>query len=255
MNKNLNLLFYFLKKDLKARYAGSGLGMFWTILMPLIQIVLFWFVFSAIMGLKPYAKTEVPYTYFLLSTFFFWLAFVDGLIRSSNIILENGDMVKKVSFPNVILPITATLSLYIQHMVGFLIFILFFDITKSFSVMHLMVIPVLAIQLVFSIGAGMLFAAIMPYVRDIGAVLIQFTQALFFLSPILYSLESVPQKIRFVYYFNPMTYFVSSYHNIILFNKMPQMNFMLIMIAVALVSIILGYYVFKKMRPGFADVL
>ena len=159
MSTWINLVKYFLIKDIKSRYAGSGLGMFWTFLMPLIQILLFWFVFSAIMKARPYANTQMPYIYFLLSSFFFWLAFSEGLIRASSVIIENAEMVKKVSFPNIVLPVTVTLSSYIHHMVGFVLFLAAYFISASVSPAIVLVIPILLLQIFFSLGLGLLFVA------------------------------------------------------------------------------------------------
>jgi len=250
-----SLLFYFLKKDIKSRYAGSGLGMVWTFLMPLIQIVLFWFVFSAIMKSRPYATTHLPYIYFLLSTFFFWLAFSEGLSRAANAILENAEMVKKVSFPNIVLPVAVTLSCYIHNMVGFILFIIVYFFSTSFSLTIVYILPVLFLQLLFSLGLGMLFSALIPYVRDIGQILGQILQGLFFLSPIIYSIESVPKKFSIIFYFNPITYFASSYHKIILLKEMPSLLYIVILLFLSIGSFIFGYFAFKRLREGFSDVL
>ncbi len=251
----LHLIKYFLIKDMKARYAGSGLGMLWTVLMPLIQIVLFWFVFSGIMKARPYANTQIPYIYFLLSSFFFWLAFSEGLLRASNAIIENADMVKKVSFPNIVLPLAVTLSSYIHHMVGFVFFMIVYFIATSFSLTIVYIIPVLFLQVLFSLGMGMLFSALLPYMRDIGQILSQVVQGLFFLSPIIYSIESVPERFRAIFYFNPITYFTSSYHQIILLRVTPPISYMAIVSLLSLASLLIGVYAFKKLKDGFADVL
>lgn len=255
MRNKINLLLYFIKKDIKAKYAGSGLGMLWTVLMPLIQIFLFWFVFSAIMRARPYSDTQIPYIYFLLSSFFFWLAFSEGIMRASASIIDNADMVKKVVFPNIILPITVTISSYLHHMVGFLIFIIVFSITTSFSPMILLVIPVIFLQLLFSLGLGMLFSSLLPYIRDIGQILASAIQGMFFLSPIIYSLEAVPEQIRIIFYFNPMTYFASSYHQIILLKSLPSITYISVLLILSTVTFFCGFYTFKKLRDGFPDVL
>ncbi|MGE5238954.1 MAG: ABC transporter permease [Chloroflexota bacterium] len=255
MNSRINLLIYFLKKDLRARYAGSGLGMAWTVLLPVINIVLFWFVFSTILKARPYAHTQIPYIYFLLSSFFFWLAFSEGLLRASYAIVENAEMVKKVAFPNVVLPVTVTLSCYIHHMIGFLLFIAAFSLVTSFSPVVVLVIPVLVLQLFFSLGLGMLASALLPYMRDLGQVLGAVMQGLFFLSPIIYSIESIPEQFRVIFYFNPMTYFASSYHAIILMRQMPPLTYVGIIFVISFLSFVGGYYAFARLKAGFADVL
>ncbi len=255
MKNKLNLLIYFLKKDIKARYAGSGLGLLWTIFTPLVQIVLFWFVFSGIMKARPYANTQMPYLYFLLSSFFFWLAFSEGIFRASNAIIDNSEIVKKISFPNILLPLTVTTSSYLLNSIGFLFFIIAYATTTTLSPIIVLVIPVLFFQFLFSLGLGMFLAALLPYIRDIGQILGYIMQGLFFLSPIIYSMESVPEKLRIIFYFNPFTYFASSYHSIILFREPPPLLYMCAIFFLSTTSFIAGFYAFKKLKDGFADVL
>jgi ABC-type polysaccharide/polyol phosphate export permease len=255
MKNKLNLLIYFLKKDIKVRYAGSGLGLLWTIFTPLLQIVLFWFVFSGIMKARPYANTQMPYIYFLLSSFFFWLAFSEGIIRSSNVIIENSEIVKKISFPNILLPITVTISSYLLNLLGFLFFMIAYATTTTFSPVIVLVIPLLLLQFLFSLGLGMFLAALLPYIRDLGQILGYILQGIFFVSPIIYSIESVPEKLRIIFYFNPMTYFASSYHNVILLKEPPPLLFVCVILVISTVSLIGGFYTFKKLKDGFADVL
>ena len=255
MRHKLHLLFYFIKKDIKSKYAGSGLGVAWTILMPLIQIVLYWFVFSGIMKARPYANTQTPYIFFLLSTFFFWLSFSEGLMRASYALVENAEIVKKISFPIVLLPITVTVSSYVLNVIGFLIFIFFYTVTTAVNPLILAVIPVLFLQFIFSVGMGMLLSALLPYVRDIGQILGHVLMGMFFLSPIIYSIEAVPAKMKVILYCNPITYFASSYHRIILLKELPPMEFVWVILIVSVVSLISGLYVFRKLKDGFADVL
>lgn len=255
MKNKLNLLKYFIIKDMKTRYAGSVFGILWTFFMPVIQILLFWMVFSTIMRSRPYADTPMPYVYFLLSSYFFWLAFSEGLMRAASSILENAEIVKKVSFPNIILPVAVTLSSYIPNLIGFVLFMVVYYYMNPFSPMIVLVLPVLFLQLLFSVGAGLILSVLLPYVRDMGQILGQFLMGMFFLSPIIYSLEAVPEKLSMIFYFNPMTYFVNSYHRIILFREFPTLHSVGIMVSVSVASLVLGVLVFNRLKEGFSDVL
>lgn len=255
MKNKLNLLKYFIIKDMKTRYAGSVFGILWTFFMPVIQILLFWMVFSTIMRSRPYADTPMPYVYFLLSSYFFWLAFSEGLMRAASSILENAEIVKKVSFPNIILPVAVTLSSYIPNLIGFVLFMVVYYYMNPFSPMIVLVLPVLFLQLLFSVGAGLILSVLLPYVRDTGQILGQFLMGMFFLSPIIYSLEAVPEKLSMIFYFNPMTYFVNSYHRIILFREFPTLHSVGIMVSVSVASLVLGVLVFNRLKEGFSDVL
>jgi ABC-type polysaccharide/polyol phosphate export permease len=246
---------YFMIKDIKTRYAGSVFGILWTFFMPVIQILLFWMVFSTIMRSRPYADTPMPYVYFLLSSYFFWLAFSEALMRAASSILENAEIVKKVSFPNIILPVAVTISSYIPHLIGFVLFMVVYYYMNPFSSMIVLVVPVLFLQLLFSVGTGLILSVLLPYVRDTGQILGQFLMGMFFLSPIIYSLEAVPEKLSMLFYFNPMTYFVNSYHRIILFREFPTLHSVGIMVSVSVASLVLGILVFNKLKEGFSDVL
>ena len=255
MKNKLNLLLYFVKKDLKTKYAGSVLGVMWTFLMPVLQILLFWFVFAGIMKARPYGNAKVPYIYFMLSSYFCWLAFLEGSFRAAGSITENSDIVKKISLPKIILPFTATISSYIPNILGYFIFIVVFCLKVSFSPMVIMVIPLLSLQLIFSLGVGLILSAVLPYVRDIGQLLGQILQGLFFLCPIIYSIDSVPEKLKIIFYFNPMTYFVLSYQKILLMGEFPSARYIGMTVSLAFGTFIGGRYVFNRLKEGFSDVL
>jgi lipopolysaccharide transport system permease protein len=240
MSNWFNLLKYFLVKDIRGRYAGSGFGVLWTAILPVFQIVLYWFVFSSVMHVRPYAGGKVSYVFFLLSTYFFWLAMSDGIFRSGTTILDNAELVKKVPFPIIVLPIAVTLSGYIQNMIGVAFFIIAFSISGWLHPALLLIVPVLILQILFSLGVAMLLAAIVTYVRDLQQVIGYVLQGMFFLSPILYSMESIPEKIRPFTYLNPVTVFMESYHKIIFERSFPGIWYFGGMALIAGLSFFLG---------------
>jgi ABC-type polysaccharide/polyol phosphate export permease len=255
MTNWVNLVKYFLIKDIKSRYAGSGLGMFWTIMMPVFQILLYWFVFSTVMRVRPYSHAQIPYVFFLLSTYFFWLAISESIVRSGMTIIENAELVKKVPFPIIILPISITLSSYLQSMVGVVFFILAFTFSGLSHLSMFMIVPVLILQLLFSMGVGMLLAAIIPYMRDLQQIVGYVLQGMFFLSPILYSLEAIPENLRVLTYLNPVTLYVESYHKIILERTLPGLWYWGAMAFYSGLFLFLGIKIFMKLNEGFADIL
>jgi len=251
----IRLVKYFFIKDIKSRYVGSGLGLLWTFILPILQILIYWFVFSSVMRARPYGNAGIPYIWFLLSSFFFWLAFSEGLMRSSTVIIENAEIIKKVSFSNIVLPVSVTLSSYLSPMIGFLLFIIVYSVVIAFNLSIILVIPVLLIQIIFSIGLGILFSALLPYLRDVGQVLGYFLQGLFFMSPIIYSIEAIPDKFRIIFYLNPITYFAASYHRMILVGEGPPFSHIAVICSLSAVSLAAGIFIFRKLSEGFADVL
>lgn len=255
MSNLFNLIKYFLIKDIKTRYAGSGLGIFWTILLPVFQILLYWFVFSTVMRLRPYSNAHIPYIYFLLSTFFFWLAIPEGFLRSGAVIIENAELVKKVSFPNIVLPLAVTSSAYLHSLIGIIIFIVIYTVSGLSHLQLIFLFPVFVLQLIFSLGAGMLMAAIVPYVRDLQQVMGYVLQGMFFLSPVIYSLDAIPERFRNLAYINPITVYIESYHKIIFEREFPSFWYLGSMILISGLFLILGIKVFNKLNEGFADIL
>jgi len=255
MSNLISLVKYFLVKDIKSRYAGSGLGILWTVLLPVFQILLYWFVFSTIMRVRPYSNSQIPYVLFLLSTFFFWLSIPEGIIRSGTVIIENAELVKKVSFPNIALPISVTLVGYLHNMIGVIFFVLIYAVSGLAHFHLVYIVPVLFLQIVFSIGAGIFISAIVPYVRDLQQVTGYVLQGMFFLSPIIYSLDAIPDKFRSLAYLNPVTIYIESYHTIIFERALPGLWSMAGMTALSVFILFLGILVFNKLSEGFADIL
>jgi ABC-type polysaccharide/polyol phosphate export permease len=255
MSKWVKLVRYFLIKDIKSRYAGSGLGIIWAVILPVFQILLYWFVFSTVMRVRPYSDTQIPYLYFLLSTFFFWLAIPEGILRSGTVIIENAELVKKVPFPNITLPIAITLACYLHNMIGVIFFIIIYSVSGLSHSYLFLIIPVLFLQLLFSLGAGMFMAAIVPYVRDLQQVMGYVLQGMFFLSPVIYSLDAIPERFRSIAYLNPVTIYIESYHTIILKKALPNLWHVGVMVCISGLFLSLGIKVFKKLNEGFADIL
>jgi len=255
MSNWINLVKYFLIKDIKSRYAGSGLGVFWTFILPVFQILLYWFVFSTIMRVRPYSNAQIPYVYFLLSTFFFWLALSESFARSGTVIIENAEIVKKVHLPNIVLPLSVTLSSYLHNMIGVIIFILIFAASGSLHPHLFLIAPVLFLQFLFSVGTGMMISAIVPYVRDLQQVTGYVIQGMFFLSPVIYSLDAIPERMRGLAYLNPVTVYIESYHTIIFERSFPGLWYVVGMVCISGLSLIFGMMVFNKLKEGFADIL
>ena len=253
---NINLIYYLLKKEIKSLYIGSTLGMLWIILRPLLIIAVFWLVFSEIMKVRPYAgKVNVPYIIFMLSTIFFWLGFQEGVSRASTSIIEKGEIIKKVYIPIEVLPVVSVLSSYFNHMVGALIFLSVIAFLYNPSVLWLLLIPLIGLQILFSTGLGFLLSALSVYVRDLPQIINIVLQGLFFLTPIVYPIETVPEKVRFLFYLNPLTYFITMYQNILIYGTLPSAVNIFAVIVLTMTTFLIGFKVFRKLKEGFADIL
>lgn len=258
LKKLFRLLPPLLLRDIKERYAGSVIGVFWTFLQPILLILLYWLVFSQIMKIRIKADTgEIPFLAFLLTGLLPWFALQEGVLRGASSIIDKRQVIKKVIFPAELFPITAVTSSFVHHGIGFLIFLLVYFLLKGdISLFQIsFTAGILFIQMVLTIGLSLLFASLTVYLRDITQVLGLVFQALFYMSTILFPITAIPDKLRFFISLNPATSLSEAYHNVILYNRLPEVGSMIYLNIVTISVFIGGIYLFRKLKRGFADVL
>lgn len=245
-------------RDIKERYAGSTFGILWTILQPLLFILLFWLVFSKIIRIRiPSDTGDIPFIAFLLSGLLPWFALQEGVTRGVSSIVEKGYIIKKVLYPYELFPLSAVLSSFIHHGIGFFVFLLVFFLYKG-SILFFqipLIIALLLCQLLLTVGVSLLLSALAVYLRDILHIIAVAFQAVFYLTTILYPITAVPEELKPIICLNPFTMLIESYHNVILFGKYPEMSHILYLLIFTSVVFISGYYIFRKLKRGFVDVL
>jgi ABC-type polysaccharide/polyol phosphate export permease len=249
---------HLLLRDLKERYAGSVIGVFWTFLQPLLFILLFWVVFSQIMRIRIHTETgQIPFIAFLLSGLLPWFAFHEGVMRGSSSIVERRQIIKKVMFPAELFPITSVISSFIHYGVGMLIFLCgFFIWKKSVSLIQIpLILILLLIQIMLTTGITLILSSLTVYIRDVVQFLGLVLQAFFYLSTILYPITSVPEGLRVIIRLNPVTSLAEAYHNIILYGKIPESIDTLYLLLLTIMLFFGGIFFFRKLKRGFADVL
>jgi len=258
IRKTYKLLPPLLVRDIKEKYAGSLLGIFWTVLQPLLYIVLYWVVFSQIIKIKVQTNTgDVPFFAFLLSGILPWFAFQEGITSGASSIIEKRHVIKKVIFPVYLFPLSSIMSAFVHYGIGIVIFLSAYFFWKGdVSVLQIICIFCLMIlQIVFSSGLSLMFSALSVYIRDIIQFLGVAFQVLFYLSTILYPLSSVPEKLKLIVYLNPFTPLSEAYHSVILHGSLPETWSMIYLLTATFLSAVTGVWVFKKLKPGFTDVL
>ena len=153
------------------------------------------------------------------------------------------------------MPVVSVLSSYFNHMVGALIFLSVIAFLYNPSVLWLLLIPLIGLQILFSTGLGFLLSALSVYVRDLPQIINIVLQGLFFLTPIVYPIETVPEKVRFLFYLNPLTYFIMMYQNILIYRTLPSAVNIFAVIVLTMTTLLIGFKVFRKLKEGFADIL
>lgn len=249
------LIVSFAKRTLIGRYRGSFLGIFWSFINPLFLLLIYTIVFSFLFKIRP-GVGDVPYSIFLFAGMIPWIAFSEALSHSTSIILENKNLVKKTVFPLEILPVTATLAGFIHSLFGLVILLSGILLVRHTLYPLLFLLPlVMVLQIILTIGLCWFLASLGVFIRDISHMVGLGLTALMYLTPILYPIEMIPTKFRWLWAINPMYGIVNGYRSLLLQGTFPDWKSLLWVFIAGLVLTILGYSWFMKTKKVFADVI
>lgn len=237
------------QKEIRGKYKGSFLGVLWSFINPLLMVLVYALVFPYIM------RTNVDnYLIFLIVAIIPWNFFTTVINSGCNCIWINGGIIKKVYFPREILPISVVSAGLVNFLISciiILIFLLFGGIGFSFQLLWLPLIAI--IQCFFSLGLLFILSAVNVYVRDIEYLVAFLINLLFYATPILYTADMFPTSVRWVLYLNPLSHLIDAYRNIFYYQTMPNIPSLVYIGVLAIVILIIGYFVFKKLEKGFAE--
>lgn len=253
----LKLIFDLSKNDFKVRYAGSFLGVIWGVVNPLITLLVYWFVFEV--GFRSGARPDgTPFFVWLSCGMVIWFFLSESLSTSSNSFLEYSYLVKKVSFKIIILPLVKILSSFYNHLffLAVLILILLMHGIKA-DITNIQVFYYLICSAYLLIGIGLITSSLVVFVRDIGQIVGIAIQIGFWLIPIVWSPEIISEKYIKWFKLNPIYYLVEGYRdtfveNVWFWHRYNQTAYFWILSTIIL---FVGYKLFKKLKPHFADVL
>jgi len=241
------------KKDIGGKYKHSFLGVLWSFINPLLQILVYALIFPLVMKNGGSYK---DYTVFMVCGLIPWAYFTIVINRASFIMIENGNILKKVYFPRSILPLSLVTSETINFLVSCII-ILAFIVIKGFGISKfILFFPlVLLIQYVLLLGIALIFSAITVYMRDIQHFIGVVLQLLFYATPIVYSIDTIPENFRWILKWNPMTYIIEGYRAIFYNQTMPDLKSLGVLGIISIIILIVGYLLFNKLQKRFAEEL
>ena len=244
------MIFSLVKRDLKGRYKGSVLGFLWTFLHPLLQLLVYTFVFSTVMrnGIEDYYL-------FLFVALVPWIFFSTSVSGGASCIWAQQDMVKKIYFPREVLPIAFVTSQFVNMLLSFfVIFAVLLFSGKPINPLALLCLPIIMlVEFLLALGVAMISSAVTVYIRDMEYILGILTMAWQFLSPVIYSVDQVPEQYRAVFYANPVTPVMVAYRDILYFGKVPKMGTLLHATLVGVVLLLAGILLFGKLKKRFAE--
>ncbi len=247
----------FVVRDLRARYVGSLMGFFWSVIHPIVLLVSYTFVFKVIFGVRPLPETgTTSFPLFLFCSILPWLFFQDTLQRSSTILIDNTNLVTKTLFPTEILPLTVALAGLVNHLIGFgiLLVIILFTIGKI-SVFLLLVPVYFATLMLFTLGIAWLVASLNVFVRDISQVLSVILTFWFWFTPIFYTTDRFPPSLLVLVRCNPLAHVVVGYRDCLLRMRMPDLKMLALLAVLSFAVFAAGGLFFRHTKREFVDVL
>lgn len=240
-----------IKKEFRGKYKKSFLGVLWSFLNPLFQLLIYALVFPFIL------KNNVDnYIIFLIVALMPWNFFNMTILQSAASIVSNGGIIKKVYFPREILPIsTATSNLLNFIITGVIVFAALIISGVGIGISVLVLPLIVLIQYIFQLGLAFIFSAITVYVRDVEYLLNVFMMLMFYLCPIVYSADMIPDRFLPLFKINPMFHIISYYRDILYNKHIPNLANVFMLLLVCLLILVFGYIIFQKCKKRFAEEL
>jgi ABC-type polysaccharide/polyol phosphate export permease len=251
------LLYQLVRRDFQQRFVGSAAGWLWGVIHPLVLLASWTFVFQVCLRVTlPRGEVTQNYTLFLFCGFLPWLLFQETVLRSANCLVEHSNLITKTVFPSEILPVTIFLSSLIHHMIGIVLVSIFIvALLGSWPPMAMLLPVYIAIVGLLAIGIGWIVSSLQVYLRDTAQVVSVLLTLWFWITPIFLSAEQIPPRFQFLVRWNPMSYLVRAYQDVLLTNRLPGLDAFAIPAAAAVAMFVVGGLFFRYMKRGFADVL
>ena len=254
LSAKLFLLKEMVVRDLRSRYAGSGLGLAWVVLHPVLWMVLYSAVFSVILRV-PVDPEYTGFPEFLMAGLLPWMAVQEGISRSASALPDNAVMVKKAVFPIETLVLSAVLAAVVNQLVAFLVFGAYLLIVGHLSAWALLALPALALQVLLTYGIGCLAATVTAFVRDAAHAIGILLTVVFFATPIVYPASLVPERFRPILEANPIAHLVAWYRAAFTLHELPAAGSVVYLTVFSATAALLGGLLFQRARPHFADLI
>ncbi|MBD1889611.1 ABC transporter permease [Coleofasciculus sp. FACHB-SPT9] len=257
----LDLLRTLVRRDLEARYKGSVLGNFWPLVNQLSQLLIYTYVFSIVLqvklSLKGLPANNITYGLWLFAGLLPWIAFNSGLTQAARSVIGQPNLVKKVVFPLALLPLVPILSTFIEISLGLMALIVLVAVSAGTLHTTLALLPLIWIsQLLLTAGLGYLVAGLTVFLRDIPQTLTVILNLWFYMTPLIYPASAIPEQWRgWVFWLNPMAAIAEVYRDLVLVGEVQHWQEWIVVTVVSVVMFSGGLWVYRKLRPAFADVL
>lgn len=259
------LIITLVSRELKARYRGTFFGFLWSLINPLLLLIVYSIVFGMILPndsgrVEMKDITGMNYSIFLFTGLLPWIWFNSSILEASNVLFTHGNLIKKISFPVEVLPIMTVLTNMIHFILGLPILALFIIIFGNgiHLTLWLLFLPIaLLVQFIFIMGFSFFVSALTVHFRDLKDILANFLTLWFFGTPIIYAFGAPSiqkhKALIWVLNLNPMTHIIEAYQYIFVFGSLPHYKRLTVTLIVGIIMFYLGYLLFDKLRDTFVE--
>ena len=247
-NRFKYLLGNMVKRDFVARYRKSVLGVLWSVLHPLLTMIVLSTVFSLMLGRGAYPNFPI----YFFSGQILYLFLNESTTMAMGSVIANEGIIKKVYVPKYIFPLSRVISTLINMMFSFIAFMFVFIFTGVQFQWTMLLIPIPIIYIfVFALGVALFMSALTVFFRDLTYLYGVFMQLLFFTTPIIYTMDSIPDWLEPIYGFNPLFHFITYFREVAIWGTVPDLWSNMVCIGFALASLCIGVYVFMKKQDRY----
>ncbi len=245
------------KREFQSKYRNSLLGAAWTILNPLAMIVVYTVVFAQVMRNRlPGSDSTFSYSIYLCAGVLTWGLFAEIVSRAKDVFLDNANLIKKINFPRICLPLIVVLSAGVNFAIIFGLFTGFLIVSGNFpGAVFLALVPVIAVLVLFAIGLGIVLGVLNVFFRDVGQLFGIVLQFWFWFTPIVYPLAALPDKVKVLMAVNPMAAVIAACQGVLVNGRWPQWATLFPTLLIALALCALGMLLFRGHAGEMVDEL
>jgi ABC-type polysaccharide/polyol phosphate export permease len=244
------------KHNIRARYLETFGGILWSFLLPIASVFTYWAVFS--LGFKATGPNEIPFVIYFITGYLPWSFFSECLIATTNSITSNKHLVKKMIFPTETIPVIEIISATYSHIILLLL-------SLMLIILHGISINIYFFQIIYAylclvslvLGLGWILSSLNVFYRDISQIISVLLNFWFWATPVVWSIELIPNNYRWIMNFNPAYHILEAYRNSLIYNSsiFNNINSLILFWAICLSILLFGSYIFRSLKSDFADVI
>lgn len=245
------MFFGLVGREVRARYKGSALGFLWSLLNPLMMMGVYSLIFAV------YMRINIPhYAVFLFCGLLPWTWFATTVHNATAAIVANSNLIKKVYFPLEILPLVNVTTNLVNFVFSLPVLFLFVVVSHVPLTLNILLLPVLMVlQFLLSLGVALILCTLNAFFRDVEQLLGPVMLAWFYLTPVVYDANAIPEKFKFLFYVNPMAPLIESYQAVLYHGRPPEPLHLAFSAGTGLLLFLVGYVVFYRHKFTFAEVV